>query len=317
VHLIIDSDPICYRAGFASERTDYHLVVESAAGDITELYFTPKPGAHAGAQMQKWLKAHEGYTVLDKQRVVHPDPEEYAIEATRTQIQSIEKEVREHYRIDSFDRITVILSGPGNYREKIATVFPYKGNRDPEHKPYWYQAIRNHLTNDWGASVIHGREADDECSILARQHDDTGAYVIATIDKDLDQIPGYHYNYLKQVHYKQGAIAAYLFFWQQVLSGDSTDGVPGCWRCGDVSAQKFMEKYASARLPFKQGTAIWNGIIQKYKESQSIAGCPYADREPGDIALETARLVYLQKHEGELWNPPGMPMGTLEEYLDE
>src|SRR5271166_1416028 len=170
MHLIIDADPIVYRCGFAAERTDYHLVVESPTGYITELHFTPKPKKYAGDQLRDWLKAHDDWTVLDKARDVHPESEEQALEDTRTQIQSIEKACREQYRLDSFDRITVILSGPGNYREKLATVFPYKGNRDPEHKPYWYQAIRNHLTQEWGAVVVHGREADDECSIIAAKH---------------------------------------------------------------------------------------------------------------------------------------------------
>jgi hypothetical protein len=319
MHLIIDADPIVYRSGFAAETTEYHLVVESPAGSISEMHFAPKPKSHAGDQMRKWLKAHPSWVVLSKDRDVHPESEEFAIEATRTQVQSIEKACRENYGVDAFDEITIVLSGPGNYRERLATIFPYKGNRDPEHKPYWYQAIRNHLTHDWGAVVVHGREADDECSIIAANHrldsrvrSDRLDYVVATIDKDLDQIPGEHYNYLKQVFYRQPADAARAFFWQQALSGDPTDGIPGCWRVGETKAIDFM-----ARVSGSSESSIWNGIVACYAASQEIAGCPYVDRDPAAVALENARLVYLQQEEGELWNPPGTPMGTLEEYLDD
>jgi hypothetical protein len=327
VHLIIDADPIVYRCGFAAERTDYHLVVESPAGSLSELYFTPKPKAHAGEQMRLWLKAHPKWEVLSKDRVVHPESEETALDDTRTQVQSIEKECREHYGVNDFANITIILSGPGNYRERLATLFPYKGNRDPEHKPYHYQAIRNHLTQEWGAIVVHGREADDECSILAAKY--TGEfrdnpsrmrrsalrpvqYIIATIDKDLDQIPGEHYNYLQRVFYNQTERDSRLFFWIQCLSGDATDGIPGCWRVGSQKAEAFIRARAD-----DNDRRIWDAIVGEYAASQARTGCTYVGCDPAAVALETARLVYLQKYEGELWNPPGTPHGLLPEYSDD
>jgi len=331
MHLIIDADPCIYRCGFSAERTDYHMVVESPAGSIQELYFTPKPKIHAGEQMRLWVKEHPKWEILSKTREVHPDSEESAIDNLRTQVQSIEKECREHYGVDQFDAISIILSGPGNYRERIATVFPYKGNRDPEHKPYHYQALRNHLTQQWGAVVVHGREADDECSILAgrcaanplqfERHAERVwrsnvrsvlSYIIATIDKDLDQIPGEHYNYLQKVFYNQSAASARLFFFQQCLSGDSTDGIPGCWKIGAVKAEAFIRAHADS-----SDRQLWTAIVGEYAASQAKADCPYVDRDAASIALETARLVYLQKYEGELWNPPGTPHGLLEEYSDD
>jgi hypothetical protein len=325
MHLIIDADPCIYRCGFSAERTDYHMVVESPAGTMQELYFTPKPKVHAGEQMRLWVKAHPKWEILSKAREVHPDSEESAIDNLRTQMQSIEKECREHYGVDQFANITIILSGPGNYRERLATVFPYKGNRDPEHKPYHYQALRNHLTQQWGAVVVHGREADDECSILAASYTQQARgrvsrsnvrsvlpYIIATIDKDLDQIPGEHYNYLQKVFYNQDPATARLFFWQQSLSGDSTDGIPGCWKIGATKAEAFCAAHAE-----DTDRRIWDAIVSEYAASQAKTDCPYVGRDPAAVALETARLVYLQKYEGELWNPPGTPHGLLPEYSDD
>jgi len=56
----------------------------------------------------------------------------------------------------------IILSGPGNFRDSIATIKPYKGNRDPTHIPVHYSAIRQYMIDQYCAVVIHGREADDE-----------------------------------------------------------------------------------------------------------------------------------------------------------
>ena len=58
------------------------------------------------------------------------------------------------------------------------------------------------MTDTWGAEVIDGWEADDEVGIRARQLAADGVeFCIATIDKDLDQIPGLHYDYRQHVFY--------------------------------------------------------------------------------------------------------------------
>lgn len=290
-------------------------------------------------------------------KVSIPGTEEEAIAAVRTQLFSIEKACKEHYGIEEFEKISTILSGPGNFRDSIATVFPYKGNRDSSHKPYWYQSIRNYLTSEWGARVVHGREADDECSILARRDRDAGnKYCIATIDKDLDQIPGEHYNYLKQVNHYVSVGAADRWFWCQCLSGDATDGVPGCYKLGAVGAERIVAEVSAAhagassagpgaipkhamaddKVPSAVTTTdaqapsgrrrrsaagtrggIWSTIVSTYEASKAKAGCPYVGRDAEAIALESARLVYLQQIEGELWTPPGEPKKYLPGYEPE
>jgi hypothetical protein len=331
MHLIIDADPIVYRCGFAAETPTYHLVLESAEG-LTEAVFEPYDGQTAGARMQKFLQDHPDYDVVDKQKVVIPEPESHALEAIRTQLSSIERECRDYYGVKAFTRIDYILSGPGNYREKLATLFPYKGNRDPTHKPYWYQSIRNYLTKEFGARVVHGREADDECSIMGHRAIADGLpFVVATIDKDLDQIPGNHYNYLKQVFYDQSLYDSRSFFFQQCISGDATDGIPGCYKSGAVRAKRIIDsadghvatsRTITSRAGFlysDEGVRpiIWAAIVAEYERSKTRPGCPYVDRSAEELALETARLVYLQQKEGELWIPTGPPHDLLPEYRDE
>ena len=349
MHLIIDADPIVYRCGFAAETPTYHLVTEDQeTGEIAEAVFAPYDGKTAGARMQKFLQDNPQLTVIEKEKRVYPEPESHALEAGRTQLYSIEKECRDHFGCE-FTDITTVLSGPGNYRERIATVVPYKGNRDPSHKPYWYQSIRNFLTRDYGAKVIHGREADDECSIIGHRALAAGTpFVVATIDKDLDQIPGNHYNYLKQVFYAQSSGDALAFFLQQCLSGDATDGIPGCFRVGEQRAAASIQRWLAGHAESERallGTAtaadrihafqrmrsigrgaprarlgcpadVWENIVAEYRASQARPGCPYVESSPEAVALETARLVYLQQEEGELWIPTGPPHDLLPEYKD-
>lgn len=241
--VIIDADPIVYRCGFASETTKWHIVYEDLQGNVEEILFEPTEKDTAGALMREWLDFNEGkITVLDKSRHVVPDPISYALRATKVQIESIMEECEEHYKEPG--KMVMYISGAGgSYRDKIATVRPYKGNRDPLHKPYHYNAIREYLREHYGSYVTRGIEADDAVSIFAHQLISRGgeSWVVATIDKDLDQIPGRHYNYMNKVHYAITETDAERWFAFQCLAGDITDNVGGAWKCGPRRAEAILE----------------------------------------------------------------------------
>lgn len=189
----------------------------------------------------------------------------------------------------------VFLTGKENYRDKIATIRPYKGNRDKLKRPVHYQAIRDYLVKFWGAEVVEGEEADDRISILARTPEFHDKCVIASIDKDLDQIPGKHWDFLKQVSYDVREDEAEFVFYRQALSGDSVDNVPGCYNVGLAKAERLLND-----TPRK---AWWDAIVSSYEASKGIPGCPYADRLARDVAIETAQLVRLRTYDGEIWRP--------------
>lgn len=297
--LLIDADPIVYRVGFASETRNYGAVAQDALGNLHEGYFTPLDKKTANARLAVWLEEND-LDLVDKWPVVDPAPVPHVLHSVRLQVESIQAAVAS--RLDQYDVDTsVVLSGPGNFREKIAKQRVYKGNRDPEHKPAHYQTIRNYLVERYGARVVHGREADDEVSILARR----GPSVVATIDKDLDQVPGLHYDYAKKVFYTVSAEDAERWFWIQVLAGDGTDNIPGCYRIGGKKAAKIVDEAIS------HGYSMWVRVIGEYTASTAIAGCPYPISIANEVALETARLVYMQREPHELWTPPG----TAKEYM--
>ena len=104
----------------------------------------------------------------------------------------------------------LFLTGDDNFRFDIATVKPYKGTRKEE-KPFHYLNARAYLES-LGAVVIDGMEADDMLAI--KQADNTATVeqwnmieggdltldsknitVICTRDKDLRQVPGWHYGW--------------------------------------------------------------------------------------------------------------------------
>lgn len=316
MRLIFDADPVVYGAGFAAEMLSWHVVAEDAEGNLLERRFDPHPDkGGAKTQANKWI-ADNGLTALEWERIITPEPLEFALQAVSTQIRGAIKAVSKQVGVKPDDMvITVLLSGPGNWREKLATLAPYKGNRDPEHKPYWYSQIREYLSDQWNAQVVVGREADDEASIIAWQHireHDPDGFVVCTIDKDLDQIPGQHYDYKKHVFYDVAHEEATRWFWIQALSGDPTDNIPGCYKVGPATAEKIVDdalwqwdhKRDLRDVYLARDAWLWDTVVNQYARSQLIKGCPYLDKPAHAVALETAQLVYMQREVGEMWLPP-------------
>ena len=172
---------------------------------------------------------------------------------------------------------------------------------------------------NWGETVISGWEADDEASIrAARCRADGVEYCIATIDKDLDQIPGLHYGYSKHVFYDMSEADAETFFWEQCVSGDTTDGIQGCFKVGAGKAKTYIAKW-TAEYDEAKGMGdvtlqeyLWERVVNTYE----VAICAYPDKYPEEMlpveaALETARLVKMLDYEYQRWMPPGTDDGTL------
>lgn len=138
------------------------------------------------------------------------------------------------------------LTGKDNFRYDKAVTLPYKGNRKGTAKPTHYQAIRKHLVDKWDAVVSDDIEADDKLAIrqheLTNNFEDKDASVIVTLDKDLDQVVGWHYNFVKKDMYYMEQDEADLRFFKQFLTGDRIDNIQGVHGIGDKKSQKLLEE---------------------------------------------------------------------------
>ena len=92
-----------------------------------------------------------------------------------------------------------------------------------------------------GAQVIPGYEADDIIAMYATDLGPTDC-VVMSIDKDLKQIPGDHYDFVSDSYETICEHEARQNFWSQALIGDSTDDIPGLNGVGPVTAQKILSE---------------------------------------------------------------------------
>lgn len=176
----------------------------------------------------------------------------------------------------------VFLTGRTNFRFDIAKSAPYKGNRKAVEKPKHLGVARDHLVNKWGAVVSDGEEADDLIAIAATKYGpDT---VVASIDKDMLQIPCRHFNFNRREWKEVSEFDGMLFFYTQILTGDAADNIIGLFRFGAVKAAKMLAGCETE-------DQMWDVVLKAYDGDE-------------ERVIENARLLWLRRKEGELWQPP-------------
>ncbi len=234
----------------------------------------------------------------------------FAIETKNKETGEIEVEPVHHayYNINStmdwiFERTKadsytgyLTASGRGNFR---FNVFPdYKANRKDARKPFYYNEIREYLIKKYEAVIVEGQEADDSISIEQYKRNSLGFdydirnSIIVSIDKDFNNVPGWHLNYVKDEIYYVTEIEALRNFYLQILTGDTADGIPRIkkgWR--EKEAKAALEKATTEEEMYK--------IVLKEIKLNTNEWKHQAD----DLLVQRARLVHLRSFEGEMWTP--------------
>lgn len=192
------------------------------------------------------------------------------------------------------------LTGKGNFRNGIAVTKPYKerlGN-----KPFHYYNLKAYVKAVYDTRWQDGLEADDLMAI--EQTSRPFETIICTRDKDLRQVPGWHYGWelgnqpsfgpllvdeLGKIELGK-KITGYgsLFFYSQCLTGDGVDTVPGLKGCGPVKAFKILEGSASIN-------EAHNRVLEAYK-------AVYEGSAP-DVLLEQGQLLWMTRKLNEDGSP--------------
>lgn len=268
MRILIDADVLAYRAAYATEKTHYLAEWETIQGGQV---FSKTADA----------KSAEGYpkAVVWKRKEVKP------VEDATQAADSIILDICNQLEATRKD-VVMILSGVGNFRHKIATRAEYKGNRVGAERPKNYNAVREHLITEWKAIVTAGEEADDRLGIEMTRDANS---VCCSIDKDLKQLPGWHYNFHTSELVAISGRQADLNFFGQVLSGDAVDNVPGLKGIGVVKAAKALESCAT---PLQ----CWHECIGMYADQ-------FGPKVGPKYALEAARLLHVRRKPKQIWSP--------------
>lgn len=277
--LITDGDEILYTAAFVVEKTAYKL--ETSSGDVYDfgLKYTRDEIIHNAGIKGKAIKLDYK---LHSYKVAVGD-ESHVRQCIKGIIKSLSK---------IGDVKLYLTSADGsNFRYAVAKTrgpngYGYKAGRPP--KPILYDTAREYLLQ-MGATEVFGYEADDALGMA--QCDDTA---LVHIDKDINRIPGKHYNWKTKERYiveQPGNLVLEVkeksknlrgtgnaFFFAQMLLGDRTDNIPSLGVGGDVKVYNLLKDCNTERDYFEV-------VAEKY---ESVYGNQYED-----IMYEIADLVYI------------------------
>jgi len=176
------------------------------------------------------------------------------------------------------------LTGSNNFRYKYNP--EYKANRKDTTRPHWLEQCREHLVIKWNATVSDGCEADDLMSIAQSRNPEYT--IICTIDKDLLQVVGDHYNFVTQEFQVITPLTGmYNFYWQFIM-GDKSDNVMGFDGLARQTVPKKMEWMVTALqeacLVGEQAAFKW--VQEQYNDDDKLLMngiCLHMQREPEQI----------------------------------
>jgi hypothetical protein len=279
--VLIDCDPPVYRAGFAAQSKVYDLY-DGSGNCFAE-----------GVSKEEKDRVLEMWKGLPPSRIesrVVAEPVENALANFRNIMM----------RIGEATGCTLYrgyLTGSGNFRDTVATIQPYKGNRDKDHKPVHYEAIREYAVHKWGAKVVDGIEADDAISIEHTRRSEST--IIASVDKDFDQLSGWHYNPTKDVGYFVTPEQATYNFYKQCLTGDTADNILGIPGIGPRTAERILENITSPK-------ALYWRVLLEYQRvaARSSVGDAFGGLSAEAALHETATLLWLLREPNKMWEPP-------------
>lgn len=199
----------------------------------------------------------------------------------------------------------MLFTGPNNFRFNIAFTQPYKERDDA--KPYHHANVKTYIESKYRCLEREGLEADDLIGMMMTKY--PGKYMCCSRDKDLRQIPGWHFGWElhKQPQFGPMEIDEYgflelrqsgkrkflvgggdKFFYSQLLTGDSTDDIPGCDGIGPVGAYEILKDCRTSEDCFEAVR----------KEYQHRYGLYYPE-----YLLEQGRLLRMVRS----LEPDGMP----------
>jgi hypothetical protein len=211
------------------------------------------------------------------------------------------------------DQVVIAMSCPREHNFRRIFWPMYKKHRDdfksPDCMKDAIQCIYD--TPDTTIRCVNKLEADDLIGMLVSSGDAIGV----TVDKDLRQVPGWHWNPDKEtepvyVSQEEGD----KFFYTQWMTGDTTDNVWGLWKVGPAKAKKLLDNTDPKN---------WNSLILSMYQEEDWAKRPENKRPLDyyreDFALAQARCVRILRNGDfdkdtfrvSLWSPNNLAVRNI------
>lgn len=214
--------------------------------------------------------------------------------------------------------IVICLTDKENWRKELEPT--YKQNRKKNWKPILLKPLKAHMEETYQCISKPRMEADDLLGILMTTKVIKGKKMCCSIDKDLLQIPGLHYNLDNKKILRVEPEEGRRLHWIQSLAGDVVDNYPGCPGIGMKGASKIIDEMMGVE---KETYVLKSGpnageererwVKVEMEDEWSVILSHYAKAGlDEEYAILQARLAHIitgeywdgKKQEPILWTPP-------------
>lgn len=206
------------------------------------------------------------------------------------------------------DPIIFCFSGKSynTFRSVLCFEQEYKSKRKLTEETYPGQfndsmEVLKYIKETYATLLFDDLEADDIVAVL---QDPQYTYILSK-DKDLKQVPGFHYDFENNTIYEIDNNNAAYNLAHQLLAGDSVDEIPGIPMVGDKKAKDFLQKLITEGVPPSQ---FFNKVLRLYQEKFGvIIGT--------DMFAETWQLVKMRMDRGKFFKSKYKSMYDTKEFF--
>lgn len=152
------------------------------------------------------------------------------------------------------------------FRNHIAQVKKYKGTRKSSDKYFYTNKyddmayVFDYIASRYTTLYYDDLEADDLLSLLQREET-----FIFSHDKDLKQVPGWHWDMNSYQLYRIDEDDAFKNLMYQILTGDATDNITGLQGFGKVALEQFK-----IRMKDASPEALFHSVLKEYTNKYGL-----------------------------------------------
>lgn len=290
--LHIDADILAYQAASATDGRQYKIRYMEALNPIYIYEKYKKKADPILAELQM-----NGHSEASMEVTYTPEPFEECIKVMENCIVSSETRLSKHTK-GLGDR-WYYLSRGGSFREKEYPM--YKNNRAEIRRPFHLEACKDWLVKEKNAVVRKGLfEADDLMAMGMTREPNS---IICSIDKDLLQVAGHHWNWKRGVYTVVDEEAGRRSLYTQMLTGDTSDGIPGIHKVGPVKAKKALEMVSSEWMMYCVVLKMYIDKTPLQPDERYRTEDKFLQRMVA-LVESHARLLYLLRTEDDKWEVP-------------
>lgn len=277
---------------------DFIAYAVASAGEKRTVIVTHKPSGRqieVGTRTEwhgDWRKRDGGMLAeINAKRTSPFDPDEFEFEDVQTPepienvLHSAKTMFTSTYKNAGTEDYIGFLGGSNNFRDDVATIWKYKGDRENLIKPLYLKDVREYLSRKFSLEIVDGYEADDAVVMEAHGRRDR---VVISPDKDTG---GNHVMWYNPHKPEQGIVDCMklgklflddkgevrgfgrIFFYYQCASGDRAD----CYAANSACGKRWGDKSAYKSLvdckTDKEALIALKEVYQKlYPEPLTIIG---------------------------------------------